>query len=129
MIDHAEEHTLPMILEHGFWTGLTLYPQTKVSPERAIDMFERYGTERICIASACDWGPSLPDAVPHFALAMRRRGHDDALIERIVFDNPAAFLGQSPKFQLRGAPVSAAPAASPPRSESDATPAAGIAAA
>ena len=77
-----------MILEHGFWTGLTLYPQTKVSPERAIDMIERYGTERICVASACDWGPSLPDAVPHFALAMRRRGHDDALIDRIIFDNP-----------------------------------------
>jgi hypothetical protein len=99
-----------------------------VSPERAIDMFERYGTERICVASACDWGPSLPDAVPHFALAMRRRGHDDALIDHIVFDNPAAFLGQSPKFQLHDArETPAAPAI--PRSESDASPAAGIAAA
>jgi uncharacterized protein len=99
MIDHAEEHTLGMILENGFWTGLTLYPQTKVSPERAIDMIEVHGPERICVASACDWGPSLPDAVPHFALAMRRRGHKEALVERIIFDNPASFLGQSPKFR------------------------------
>ena len=27
-----------MILDHGFWAGLTLYPQTKVSPQRAVDM-------------------------------------------------------------------------------------------
>jgi uncharacterized protein len=100
LIDHAEEHTLRMILDHGFWTGLTLYPQTKTSPERAIDMIERHGPERICVASACDWGPSLPDAVPHFALAMRRRGHGDDLIDRVIFDNPAEFLGQSPKFRV-----------------------------
>ena len=104
MIDHAEEHTLPIILESGFWTGLTLYPQTKVSPERAIDMIERHGSDRICVASACDWGPSVPTAVPHFALAMRRRGHDDALIDRVIFDNPADFLGQSAKFRVPGMP-------------------------
>ena len=101
MIDHAEEHTLPMILGNGFWTGLTLYPVTKTSPGRAVDMFERYGTERICVASACDWGPSDPTAVPRFAMEMRRRGHDDALIREIVFENPKTFLGQSPKFQLK----------------------------
>ncbi len=100
MVDHAEEHTLPMILEGGFWTGITLYPTTKTSPGRAVDMVERYGSERICVASACDWGPSDPLAVPRFILEMRRRGHGDDLIRRIVFENPAAFLGQSPKLQL-----------------------------
>jgi predicted metal-dependent TIM-barrel fold hydrolase len=100
LVDHAEEHTLPMILENGFWTGITLYPQTKTSPQRAIDMIEMYGPERICVASACDWGPSIPVAVPQFALEMRRRGHAEELIRRIVFGNPAEFLGQSPKFRL-----------------------------
>jgi uncharacterized protein len=108
MIDHAEEHTLGMILENGFWTGLTLYPQTKVSPERAIDMIEVHGPERICVASACDWGPSLPDAVPHFALAMRRRGHAEELVQRVIFGNPVEFLSQSPKFRVpAGAPTAA----------------------
>lgn len=100
MVDHAEEHTVGMILGNGFWTGLTLYPQTKVSPERAIDLIEVHGPERICIASACDWGPSVPVAVPQFALAMRRRGHSDALIDEVIYENPARFLGQSPKFRL-----------------------------
>lgn len=101
-VDHAEEHTLEMILDGGFWTGLTLYPQTKTSPERAIDMVEVHGPERVCVASACDWGPSRPTAVPEFVQAMRRRGHDDALVRRIVFDNPADFLDQSPHFARPG---------------------------
>lgn len=100
LVDHAEEHTLPMILERGFWTGITLYPQTKTSPQRAIDMIEVHGPERICVASACDWGPSTPTAIPHFVLEMRRRGHPEELIRRVVLENPAEFLGQSPKFRL-----------------------------
>jgi len=104
MVDHAEEHTVGMILDNGYWTGLTLYPQTKVSPERAIDILETRGLERICIASACDWGPSVPVAVPQFVLAMRRRGHADSLIRQVVYGNPAEFLGQSPKFRLQSEP-------------------------
>lgn len=99
MIDHAEEHTIELILDHGFWTGLTLYPKTKASPARAIDMIEMYGHERLIVASACDWGPSEPQAVPAFIFEARQRGHDDALIEQIVLHNPQRFLGQCPKFR------------------------------
>jgi predicted metal-dependent TIM-barrel fold hydrolase len=100
MVDHAEEHTIEMVLEQGFWTGLTLYPTTKVGPGRAVDMIEVHGPERICVASACDWGESRPLAIPELILEMRRRGHGDALIRKVVHDNPLEFLGQSPKFRL-----------------------------
>jgi predicted metal-dependent TIM-barrel fold hydrolase len=100
MVDHAEEHTLPLIKEYGYWAGLTLYPQTKVSPQRAVDMIEVFGAERICVASACDWGPSVPWAVAHFIREMRRRGHPDRLTHQVVWENPCEFLGQSPKFQI-----------------------------
>ncbi len=99
MVDHAEEHTIEMILGHGFWTGLTLYPTTKVSPSRAVDMLEKHGTDRICVASACDWGESDPLAVPAFVLEMRARRHPESAIRKIVLDNPLQFLGQSPKFR------------------------------
>lgn len=99
MVDHAEEHTAGIILENGFWTGLTLYPVTKTSPGRAVDMIERHGTERVCVASACDWGPSDPLAVPRFIMEMRRRGHGEALIRTVVYDNPIAFLSQSAHFR------------------------------
>jgi predicted metal-dependent TIM-barrel fold hydrolase len=101
MVDHAEEHTIEQILAGGYWTGLTLYPQTKVSPQRAADIIERYGPERICVAGACDWGPSDPIAVPRFVMEMRRRRHSEALIHRVVFENPVEFLSQSPKFRIR----------------------------
>ena len=100
MIDHAEEHTIEMIRDHGFWAGLTLYPQTKISPQRAADVIEKHGPDRICVAGACDWGPSDPIAVPRFALEMRRRRHAEPLIERVVFENPVRFLSQSPKFKV-----------------------------
>jgi predicted metal-dependent TIM-barrel fold hydrolase len=101
MVDHAEEHTLPLILDQGYWAGLTLYPNTKVSAARAVDMIERFGPERICVAGACDWGPSDAIAVPRFILEMRRRRHAEGLIRRVVFDNPVQFLSQSPKFRIR----------------------------
>lgn len=101
LVDHAEEHTLDMILEHGYWAGLTLYPNTKVSPQRAADMIEKYGAERMLVAGACDWGPSDSIAVPRFIAEMRRRRHPDALIQRVVFENPVRFLSQSPKFRIR----------------------------
>jgi uncharacterized protein len=107
LIDHAEEHTLELIHEHGYWAGLTLYPQTKVSPQRAVDMIEQYGPDRICVAGACDWGPSDPIAVPRFVMEMRRRKLPDDLIHRVVFENPARFLSQSGKFHVNVEPVSA----------------------
>ena len=100
MVDHAEEHTIEMILAGGYWAGLTLYPQTKVSAQRAVDLIEKHGPERICVAGACDWGPSDPLAVPRFIMEMRRRKLPESLIHRVVFENPVQFLGQSDKFQL-----------------------------
>jgi predicted metal-dependent TIM-barrel fold hydrolase len=100
IIDHVEEHTATLVLDRGFWAGMTLYPESKVTPHRAIDMLELYGHERIWMNSACDWGVSDPLAVPKAALEMRRRGHDADFIDKIVYRNPAQFLGQSPRFLL-----------------------------
>lgn len=101
LIDHIEEHTAEMVLSAGYWAGISLYPKTKVSPARAADIIEVYGHERVCVASACDWGESNPIAMPHFIMEMRRRGYDDAFIKRIVYNNPIGFFGQSPKFIMK----------------------------
>ncbi len=100
LIDHVEEHTVNIVLDRGFWAGMTLYPETKCTPQRAADIFEMYGNERIWINSAGDWGPSDPLAVPKARLEMQRRGHTPAMISKISFDNPQAFLGQCKKFKL-----------------------------
>ena len=100
IIDHVEEHTVEMVLDCGMWAGMTLYPESKCSPARAIDMVEVYGNKRIWMNSACDWGVSDPLAVPKTALEMRKRGHSAETIDKLIFRNPAAFLGQCPKFKL-----------------------------
>jgi uncharacterized protein len=101
IIDHVEEHTIRMVLDAGFWAGLTLYPESKCSPARAIDMFEVYGGDRLWMNSACDWGVSIPLNVPYTALEMRRRGHNEETIDRFIYGNPVRFLSQCDKF---GAP-------------------------
>ncbi len=100
IIDHVEEHTVAHVLDAGYWAGMTLYPESKCTPNRAIDILETFGTERIWMNSACDWGISDPMAVPKCALEMRRRRHTPEQIEKIVFDNPKKFLSQSPRFKL-----------------------------
>jgi predicted metal-dependent TIM-barrel fold hydrolase len=100
LVDHVEEHTVRPVLEAGFWAGMTLYPVTKCTPARAVDIIEEYGPERLCVNSAGDWGPSKPTAVPDLILEMRRRGHEEALIRRVVFENPRDFFSQSKNFQL-----------------------------
>jgi predicted metal-dependent TIM-barrel fold hydrolase len=99
IIDHVEEHTIQRVLDAGMWAGLTLYPESKCTPPRAIDMVEVYGGERLWLNCACDWGVSDPLAVPKTALEMRCRGHEAEAIERLVFQNPRRFLSQSPRFR------------------------------
>jgi hypothetical protein len=100
LIDHAEEHTIKEIKDNGFWFGLTLYPNSKGSPERAIDAVEIHGTDRICINSSADWSVSDPLSVLKCANEMRRRGHPEELINKVFYDNPRTFLSQCPKFQV-----------------------------
>ena len=47
------------------------------------------------VNSAGDWGKSDPLAVPEFMLEMRRRGHAEEVIRKVVYDNPLAFFSQS----------------------------------
>jgi hypothetical protein len=102
LIDHVEEHTVRMVLDRGFWAGMTLYPETKCTPQRAADIFEMVGTERLWINSAGDWGVSDPLAVPKCQREMARRGHSLETIEKISYGNPVAFLGQCAKFSVGG---------------------------
>ena len=100
IIDHVEEHTVELVLDAGFWAGMTLYPESKCTPARAIDMIEKYGNERLWMNSACDWGVSVPLAVPRTALEMRKCGHAWEAIDKMVYHNPVLFLSQCPKFKL-----------------------------
>ena len=97
-VDHVEEHTVKLALDNGFWCGMTLYPTSKCTPSRAVDILEMVGLERIMVNSAGDWGKSDPLAVPELILEMRRRGHPESAIKKVVYDNPLEFFRQSRRW-------------------------------
>jgi predicted metal-dependent TIM-barrel fold hydrolase len=100
LIDHVEEHTIRYALDDGYWVAMTLYPVTKCTPQRAADLVEIYGDERILVNSAGDWGPSNPLAVLDFIHEMRMRGHPEERIRRIVYENPLTFFSQCRRWQF-----------------------------
>ena len=100
LIDHVEEHTVGAVLDRGFWAGMTLYPDTKCTPQRAVDILERWGTDHIWMNSAGDWGDSDPLAVPKARMEMKRRRHPASMVEKVTFANPITFLSRSPNFHL-----------------------------
>lgn len=100
IIDHVEEHTIKVVLDAGFWAGMTLYPESKCTSARAVDMLDTYGKDRIWMNSACDWGVSVPLAVPRTAFEMKRRGYTAEQIDRVIYQNPLKFLSQNPRFKI-----------------------------
>src|ERR1700722_4530139 len=99
LIDHCEEHTMRLARDAGFWAGITVYPVSKVTPERAVDMLEVFGTDKVCVNSASDWGESSPSMLTDTCLEYRRRGHSEAEAIGVFHDNPCRFFGQSGKWQ------------------------------
>ena len=102
-IDHCEEHTIRPVLEEGYWAGITLYPTTKATPERAADMVEMYGPERLLVNSSADWGPSNPLAVPAFMFVMRRRGPPRVAGSPDCLRQSAPVYEPKPQFYVRSA--------------------------
>ena len=95
LIDHNNEETLPLVRATGCWAGHSIYPDTKMTEERMVALLQQYGTERMIVNSAADWGKSDPLKVPKTAEAMRGAGFADEAIETVVWHNPVAFFAQS----------------------------------
>ncbi len=98
LVDHNNEETTPITKESGCWAGFSIYPNTKMTPDRMVEIFRRYGTEKMIINSAADWGVSDPLLVPKTVLTMRKAGIDDEETQKVVWDNPIDFFAQSGKI-------------------------------
>jgi predicted metal-dependent TIM-barrel fold hydrolase len=103
LIDHCEEHTIRLARDNGFWAGLTIYPISKVTPQRGADILEQFGPSMIMVNSAADWGESSPSMLTDTCLEYLRRGHSENEALEIFYNNPCRFFGQCPKWKL--APV------------------------
>jgi predicted metal-dependent TIM-barrel fold hydrolase len=94
-IDHNNEETVKEVLDRGFWAAFTLYPNTKMGNERMVEIVREYGSEKIFIDSAADWGVSDPLAVSKTFRLMNERGITKADIEQVCYHNALSCYGQS----------------------------------
>ena len=105
LIDHNNEETLPIVLKTNCWAGHSIYPYTKMDEHRMVALIQTYGSERIIINSASDWGVSDPLKVPKTVEVMYEAGLDEKTIQTVVWDNPVAFFGQSERLDLERDPI------------------------
>ncbi|MBW7891009.1 MAG: TatD family hydrolase [Chitinophagaceae bacterium] len=95
IVDHNNEETMQEVLDRGFWAAFTIYPFTKMGNERMANIVKEFGTERIMINSAADWGISDPLAVPKTAALMKEMGISDEDIRMVTYQNAITAFAQS----------------------------------
>jgi uncharacterized protein len=102
VLDHLNEVTVASALKAGVWAGFSIYPDTKMSPPRMVEILRRYGLDRVLVNSAADWGRSDPLLTLRTAEAMLAAGFSDDDVDRVFWRNPVAFYGQSKRLDLSG---------------------------
>ncbi|MEO2109148.1 MAG: TatD family hydrolase, partial [Actinomycetota bacterium] len=84
IIDHNNELTVELLADTGVWMAFSIYPDTKVDEHRMVSILQQYGTERMLVNSAADWGRSDPLKVKKTADAMLAAGFDQADVDTVV---------------------------------------------
>lgn len=95
IVDHNNEETVEDVLDRGYWTAFTIYPGTKMGNERMVKIVKQYGSERIFIDSAADWGKSDPLGVPKTAKLMLQRGVSEEDVRKVCYQNALDAYSQS----------------------------------
>ncbi|MEI6971902.1 MAG: TatD family hydrolase [bacterium] len=99
IIDHNTEETIALSRDSGCYSGMTVYPISKLSPERVSNIIRQYGGDRMVVNGSADWGVSDPLSLVKVAEWMRKDGHTPETIGKIVCGNAMAFYRQCPNWK------------------------------
>jgi len=109
VVDHNTEATMAASRELPVWTGMTVYPYSKLDPKRVIGLIREHGLDKMLVNSSADWGVSDPTSLVQVADNMRADGFGEDDIRKLVYDNPMSFFGQadnfSPELNLEPVPI------------------------
>ncbi|MBL7255449.1 TatD family hydrolase [Paractinoplanes lichenicola] len=100
VLDHLNEVTVAAAKDAGVWAGFSIYPDTKMSPDRMVTILQEYGPERVLINSAADWGKSDPLLTLRTGEAMLKAGFSEDDVDRVLWQNPVAFYSQSGRLDI-----------------------------
>ncbi|AWI85826.1 hydrolase TatD [Alloyangia pacifica] len=95
VIDHNNEETVGEVLDRGYWAGFSIYPSTKMGNARMVELLKQYGSERIIVDSACDWGISDCLGVAKTAQLALQSGVSEEVVRAVCYGNALAAYGQS----------------------------------
>jgi predicted metal-dependent TIM-barrel fold hydrolase len=104
VVDHLNETTVRAVADSGSWMGFSIYPDTKVDEARMVAILREYGTERMLVNSAADWGNSDPLKTRKTGQAMLEAGFSEHDVDVVLWQNPVAFYGQSGRLHLEPVP-------------------------
>ena len=99
LIDHNTEETMPLAYATDCWCGMTVYPISKLTPQRVSNIVRQFGSQRMMVNGSADWGVSDPLSLVKVVEFMTSDGHDAEAIQRIVCDNATSFYSQSPNWR------------------------------
>jgi predicted metal-dependent TIM-barrel fold hydrolase len=100
VVDHLNEVTVPLVIDSGSWMAFSIYPDTKMDPDRMVRILHEYGTDRMLVNSAADWGKSDPLRTMLTGEAMLAGGFTEADVDKVLWQNPIAFYSQSGRLNL-----------------------------
>ena len=101
VIDHNTEESMKYARETNCYTGMTVYPISKLTPGRVSGMIREFGSERMIINGSADWGISDPLSLVKVAAYMRNDGHSEQVLKDILFNNPNDFYSSSSRWKPR----------------------------
>ncbi|MEU6842008.1 TatD family hydrolase [Streptomyces sp. NPDC046716] len=100
LIDHLNETTVKDAKDAGSWLGFSVYPDTKMDEDRMVEILRTYGTEKVLVNSAADWGKSDPLKTRRVGEAMLKAGFGEDDVDLVLWRNPVAFYALSGRLQL-----------------------------
>ncbi len=110
LIDHNTEDSMKISYETDCYCGMTVYPYSKLSPERVSRVIRDFGAERMMVNGSADWGVSDPLSLVKVVDQLKKDSHSEEVIRKLVHENAMAFYGSSPnwkpEFDLEPVPVS-----------------------
>lgn len=60
IIDHNTEETMAFSKASGCYCGMTVYPISKLTPQRVSNIIRSFGSDRMIVNGSADWGVSDP---------------------------------------------------------------------
>jgi predicted metal-dependent TIM-barrel fold hydrolase len=100
VVDHLNEVTVDVVDDAGCWVGFSIYPDTKMDPDRMVAILQRRGLDKVLVNSAADWGRSDPLTTAATGRAMLAAGFSDDDVDKVLWRNPVEFYAQSGRLLL-----------------------------